>query len=585
MKIISIYPGHNATIGYFEDGDCKFIFHEEKFNNIKNFLGFPILALKHLASKININDVDFFVFGQKTQMMLATPTKAVNYFETQSVGRFRRIFNYLEYKTGLKLLFSGVRNILLEKMVTPKSWNEISVWLEDNYHVPRKKVLTYDHHLAHCLTPLYFYGLAGDSENLLLLSMDGAGDNAFSKVFVYEPKNNLLKKIAESSFDSSIGLLYSEMTKFLGMKVNEHEYKVMGLAAYVSNRKYYQHIYEKLKEIVWLNEETLEFESAFNTNVSRLFFKDHFSFERFDNLAAALQEFTEELVTKWIQATIKKTGINVVAVSGGVFMNVKMNQKIIALPEVKKVYFQPSSGDESLIIGAACKTYLDNSIDLKPIKTMYLGHSYNDNEVKEFLERIGYFDKYQINYFEDIEIEIAKLIADFKIVARFKGQGEWGARSVCNRGILGNASDLKTFYDVNNMIKMRDFWMPFAPTILEEWADRYIENWKTIGEKAYDSMKFMIVTCNATKLAQTHLLAAMHQKDKTIRPQILSKQNNENLYRLLKTFEELTGMGGILNTSFNLHGSPLVGTLEQATFTFENSGLQYLAIENWMIKK
>ena len=369
------------------------------------------------------------------------------------------------------------------------------------------------------------------------------------------------------------------------MKPLEHEYKVMGLAAYVSKEEYYRNIYKKLREIVWLDKRNLIFKSRFNLDRAYLFFKDHFVGERFDNLAAAIQKLIEELVVTWIKAAIRRTGIKIIAVSGGVFMNVKLNQKILMLPEIERIYFQPSCGDDSLVIGAAAKVFLDNKIELKPIKTMYLGLKYTDDEVGVFLKKRGYFHKYQVEYYEDIEKKIAELLANFEIVARFKDYGEWGARSLCNRAILGNASDMKTFYEINDMIKMRDFWMPFAPTILEEWADKYIKDWSIVKAKAYESTKYMILTFDSTELAREHLKAAIHQKDKTLRPQIVNKKDNPMVYKLLKYYENLTGMGGFLNTSLNLHGYPLVGTLEQAIFTFENSGLKYLSIENWLIKK
>jgi carbamoyltransferase len=132
---------------------------------------------------------------------------------------------------------------------------------------------------------------------------------------------------------------------------------------------------------------------------------------------------------------------------------------------------------------------------------------------------------------------------------------------------------------------MRDFWMPFAPTILDDWASKYIKDWDMIKDKAFDSTKYMIMTFDSTVVAQEHLRAAMHQKDKTLRPQIVSKEDSPLLYKLLKYYEELTGMGGCLNTSLNIHGYPLVGTLEQAIFTFENSGLEYLTLENFLLHK
>lgn len=585
MKVISIYTGHNATVGFFDNGKCHSVLHEEKFSNIKNHFGFPLQALDYYSKQINFNDVDCFSFSSTELLYAFTPNTTSEFYEDLSIGKLRKLYNFLEYKTGFKFLFTGIRNYILRNKVAPKARNIVKEWLLNTYGIEGKKVHFYDHHFLHCITPIYFYGLNQQEEKTLLLSMDGTGDSSFSKIFVYDPVENSLTQIANSRFDSSIGLLYSEMTKFLGMKPLEHEYKVMGLAAYVTNEKYYRHIYKKLSEIVYLNEETLTFESKFNINVASLYFRDNFFCERFDNLAAGLQKFTEDIVLKWIEAAIKKTGIHKISVSGGVFMNVKMNQKIMNLEAVKKAYFQPSAGDESLVIGNACKVFIDNNINMQPINSMYLGHSYSNDEIKEFLEQKGCFEKYQINFYQDIELEIAKLLKQFEIVARFKGACEWGARSLCNRAILGNASDLKTFFEVNDMIKMRDFWMPFAPTILEEWAPKYIKDWDKIKEKSYESSKFMIITFDTTELAKTHIRAAIHQKDYTIRPQIVNKEENIELYKLLKYYEDLTGMGGIMNTSLNIHGYPLVGTLEQAIFTFENSGLNYIALENYLIKK
>ena len=190
-----------------------------------------------------------------------------------------------------------------------------------------------------------------------------------------------------------------------------------------------------------------------------------------------------------------------------------------------------------------------------------------------------YENSYKIEYFEDIEIKIAQLLSEYKVVARFWDRCEWGARSLGNRAILGNPSDMKTFYEINDMIKKRDFWMPFAPSILKEDSNLYVRNPKNIDAP------YMILALEATKLAKTHLKAALHQADHTLRPQFVDKEMNPYYYKLISSFKELTGIGGILNTSFNLHGYPLVGSLEQAIFTFENSGLNYLALQNYLVSK
>ncbi|MEI7426065.1 MAG: carbamoyltransferase C-terminal domain-containing protein [Candidatus Moraniibacteriota bacterium] len=586
MKIISINPGHNATVGYFENGECKCIHHEEKFNNQKNYLGLPLESLKYLQKTIDFNAVDYFVFPAADVLYLTTDKKDGSFIENISrTNKLRKIYDYLEYKTRLKIIFTSLRNFVLFYLINPGAKKSLERFLLNEFQIPKEKLIFVDHHLCHCLSPFFFYGLADLQEDFLLMSMDGAGDFSFSKIYQYDHKKRIFKLIANSSFDASLGLFYSEVTKFLGMKPNEHEYKVMGLAAYVSNEKYYKAIYDKMAKIIWLDEKKLTFHSKFNLNVASLYLKENLFCERFDNVSAAIQKLTEDLVLRWIEVSMKKTGIKNIALSGGVFMNVKMNQKIVELSEIKKVYFQPSCGDDSAIIGAVAKVFLDKKVPLKPINTMYLGHYYSNSEVAEFFQKTEQAEKYKIEYFEDIEKKIAEMLASSIIIARFKGACEWGARSLCNRAILGNAKDLKTFFEVNDLIKMRDFWMPFAPTISEDWAGRYVKNWDKIKTKTYDSTKYMIMTMESTTLAQEHLRAAIHQKDKTLRPQVVSAIDNPELHKLLKYYEQLTGMGGIMNTSLNIHGYPLVATLEQVVFTMENSGLKYIAVENYLVSK
>lgn len=580
MKIISISFSHNSTVGYFENGICKNIFHEEKFNNIKNFQGFPQMALDYCISKNNINpqELDNIIFFTEESLPINNSSQQT---KNNLIDKTRNIYNFLEYKTGSKLLFE-IKNTIFH-LSSIKSKKILENFLFKKYKINKEKILYYDHHTIHALTPVYFYGL--DKKDYLLITLDGSGNGSCSKIFIYKHKTRKLKLIANSSFFSSLGLLYTEMTKFLGMKPMEHEYKVMGLAAYVSNPKYYNHIYEKLKKIIWIDKKTLEFKSKFSTYEGSLYFKENFSMERFDNLSAAIQKLTEELTIEYIKLAVKKTGIKDIALSGGVFMNVKMNQKIINLKEINSVHFQPSCGDESTVIGAAAKNQIDNNQKIYPIKTMYLGPKYDNQEIEDFIKKKKLSNKYDVEYIPNINKKLSDLLVKFEVVAITRGNGEWGARSLGNRSILANASNLKTFYEINDMIKMRDFWMPFAPVILEEWAEKYIIDWKNIKQKAYESSKYMIFTVDSTKLAQEHLRAAIHQKDMTLRPQILNSSDNNSFYQLLKNFESKTKMGGLLNTSLNIHGYPLVNTLDQTLFTFENSKLKYLAMENWLITK
>jgi len=268
--------------------------------------------------------------------------------------------------------------------------------------------------------------------------------------------------------------------------------------------------------------------------------------------------------------------------SGGVFMNVKLNQRILELPEVEKAFFMPSCGDESNVFGATAY-FIKNELkqDMKQQLPIYLGMEYSNDEIEKFIKENKIDEKYKVEYVENIEKKIAGLLADFKVVARFAGRTEFGARSLGNRAILANPSDMKSFYMVNDQIKVRDFWMPFAPSVLDRYASKYLKDY---NENRYIPY-YMIATYESTKEFQENCRAAMHQGDKTARPQIVTKQMNERYYKVIEEFEKLTGIGAVMNTSFNLHGYPLVGTPEQAIFTFENSDLEYLALENWLVSK
>ena len=264
-------------------------------------------------------------------------------------------------------------------------------------------------------------------------------------------------------------------------------------------------------------------------------------------------------------------------------MNVKMNMVIAQMPEVKQMHSFPSCGDESNPIGAAYYVYTQlckkqgTTPTIHPITDTYLGPDYDD-EVEEYIKANKLTEKYNVR--EATPKMVAELLAKGEIVARSVGRMEWGARSLGNRAIMANPSDLKYVWQINEQIKMRDFWMPFAPTILKEREHDYIENPKNI------KAPYMIMAFNSTPLARKELRGAMHQADFTVRPQILEREWNPQYYDIIKEFEKITGIGGILNTSFNLHGKPVVCSPEDAVKeTFEPSGLRHLLLGKSLISK
>jgi len=353
----------------------------------------------------------------------------------------------------------------------------------------------------------------------------------------------------------------------------------MGLAPY-GNKAYYEKILNEFRNLI-----TVNFEGKFQSKVQpkslheRLF--KIIKFQRFDNVAAAIQELTEELVLKWIKYWSEKYDCKNIAVSGGVFMNVKACQRICEADFVEKFFVTPSSGDESSAIGSvfwAHKKFNKSQSTIK-LKHLYLGIQYSDKEIEKCLNELEIFKQFKVINSGDINEIASKLLADNEVIARFDGKMEFGARALGNRSILSSPKDFQVIEKINALIKVRDFWMPFTPSILEEEMDKYIINPKKIFAP------YMSLTFSTTKLAHRELSAAIHPRDKTARPQCVVKSWSPKYYDLIYRFKMKTGIGAVLNTSFNLHGEPNVCSPYDAIKTFKNSGIKYLLIGNYLIEK
>jgi carbamoyltransferase len=260
-------------------------------------------------------------------------------------------------------------------------------------------------------------------------------------------------------------------------------------------------------------------------------------------------------------------------------MNVKANKLLREKEDVDKIFFYPASGDEGTAIGAALEGYYRfcEREGIKPEKEnlgpIYYGMEFDNEYIKNVIKKSKW--KENANLIDDIGGEVGSLLAKGDIVGVFHGKMEFGPRALGNRSILANPSDLKVIQKLNFAIKKRDFWMPFAPSILNERNKEYFIESKLAP--------YMIEAFDSTKEADD-IIAGLHPRDRSGRPQIVNEWN-KNYYSIIKSFEDITGVGGVLNTSFNLHGYPIVGTPEVALDTFENSGLDELVLGNWLISK
>lgn len=591
IYILGIYDGHLSTATLLKDGQIIASVSEERFTGKKNYSGFPYKSIEYVLSSEGIvpKDLTMVVVPQRWGVPVFSDPNVqksdkilnVSVFLYKPLGYLRKAWGNIEYRyPKLRKIRRPIYEFLY-KLIGSRTIKKHKEYIASYLKIDKNIVRDFEHHHAHAAAAYYasFY----NNKDALVLTIDGEGDLACSSVWTV--RNGRWRLLVETPTDASLGWIYYEVTGYLGMKRNEHEYKVMGLAPYAKEYGVIP-LFEKIKDLVLLDKRNpLRFTSKFDTHLTLKFLIREMQEQRFDYIAGAFQKLVEDKVTEWVSAAIKKTKLHTICLGGGVAMNVKANLKIAELGEVKEFFVCPSAGDESSPMGACFLGYVEYceekriKSEVKPLGPLYLGPSFSSEEIERFLKKNGYFRKYKIRFVKNIEKEIAKLVSIDKIVARMSGRMEWGARALGNRSIFANPSNPDLVRVINEQMKMRDFWMPFTPSILKERAKNYLVNPKEIPAP------YMILTFHSTDLAKKHLKAAMHPYDFTLRPQLVEESWNPSYYKILKEFEKLTGIGGVLNTSFNLHGLPVVRGPEEAMHAFENSGLEYLAMENFLIAK
>jgi carbamoyltransferase len=565
MNILGIHDGHNCGATLVKNGVVLASVCEERLSRCKNEVGYPRLSIDDVLrlSEVSIDEIDAVVFASNFMHSAEHLLDVTPWYRVGIEDQKRDAQKTDSYK---KQIFNVRKK---ERIFDVCSHLGIS----------ESKISFVEHHTAH-LASAYYTSPVHYDEPVLGLTCDGAGDGVSATVSIC--RNNNIDRIAETDRHASLGKIFSRVTMMMGMKPWEHEYKLMGLAPYADTDRT-NSATKVLKKILYVDTDSLTFKQKgeLSTNYLYDYLSSAFREVRFDVVAAATQKFTEDFLIEWIRAAIEKTGIRRLVCGGGVFMNVKANMLIAQLPEVDSMYVMPSGGDESLSIGAALYYYYQNDknhdYSVSSLRHLYLGGSATD-EV-EAIESLKNDESIEISSPSNIDKHIAELLSQGKVVARCRGPMEWGARSLGNRSILSSAENYSRVDYINQMIKVRDFWMPFAPSICEESAYRYFNDPKDL--KPW----FMTFGYRANKDCYNDLTAASHPRDHTIRPQIVTKEANPGYHNLISHYESLTGSGAILNTSFNLHGEPIVYSAKDAVRVFLKSGLEYLALDNFLLKK
>ena len=560
--ILGVHAGHNASVCIGDASRVLFAIQEERLTGEKNYWGYPRRAIRECLDYVGARPADLEAIAYGGQQVLC------RYHSRDDV-----LNSYRRHTTLGGKLRQRVAMPLTMTLMPEYGQAELRDLLQADGlgSVPRRH---HGHHLCHAATA--HYGLRRTAaEQSLVLTADGSGDTLSASVQVMGEGS--VRDLAVTEWGDSLGNIYAWVTYALGFLPLEHEYKLMGMAPYASESAAVETA-RIFHEYLGLDDSGLGFRRKLRTRTNEIvarLFRD-IRGKRFDYICAGLQQFTEDILVQWTRNAVKASGIGAVRAGGGVFMNVKANQRIAALPEVEDFEAFPSCGDESLAFGAY---YLEAAArhghaEIKPLEHFYWGRDLEDAEILSELA------KYDFSYerCDDMPDRVTDLLISGKPVARCAGRMEFGARALGNRSILADPKNQDVVRVINQMVKKRDFWMPFAPMVREATQERYIVNPKGLRSP------YMMMTFD-TRENYRDLIAAVHNADLTCRAQILRPGQNPEMERILETFERKTGRGVILNTSYNLHGFPIVRTPAEALYVFANSGLTYLQLGAYLVSK
>ncbi len=551
---------HDTSACIMKDGKVLALAEEERFTRIKHSPhSFPYKAIEFCLKQtgIKLQYVDHIAYYINQNLFIRKPWKFQPYFN-------KLIWKPWKFFGALYLFKMNDREVL-------KLGKEANA-----------KVHFINHHLTHAASA--FYG--SDFKKANILTLDGRGELVSSLYGI--GNNSEIEKFGEVPLPHSVGVTYTAITDFLNFSPNDGEGKVMGLAPYgkdkfrkefdkiiwptkngfKTNPKYiWGHIEEWGRaKARWFTQDTIKLLGKPRTNEPAI--NNHY-----EHIAASLQKKTEDIGLHMSKMLYERTGCKNICLAGGVALNAKMNGLIGQQDYVDNIYIQPAATDSGAAMGAAMVVY--NQLTGKrpePIEHVFLGTEYSNEEIKKILDKC----KTKYKFYKDIAGVTSELLAKNKIIGWFQGRMEVGPRALGSRSILVDPSDKDMIFKVNYYVKNRELWRPFALSMLHEDKDKYLAH----GFKS----PFMIMIDDVPEDRRKEVTAGIHV-DGTTRPQTLERKHNPLYYDLIKKFGKLTGTPVLLNTSYNLAGEPIVNKPEEAIKDFFGSGMDYLAIGNYLVTK
>lgn len=557
---------HDSAACLLSDDTIVAALQEERFTRKKQDSSFPARAIANCLrlGQCSVSEVDYVVFYEKTF------SKFERLLETYSRHCPRGIRSYLK---------------AVPLWITEKLWIKDRIRKELNYEGP---ILFGDHHESHAASAFY----PSPFEQAAILTIDGVGE--WTTTALGTGHKTELKLFQEIRFPSSLGLLYSTFTYYLGFRVNSDEYKVMGLAPYGTPR-YEDVIRQNLIEIrddgsFQLNPEYFDYEVGLKMASKRLEKllggpprRSERSLEqRHKDLAASIQKVTEEAVLAMARYLHRKTGLPNLCLAGGVALNCVANGRLLREGPFQSLWIQPASGDAGGALGAAlalryrypAKTPRQQRTSRVRRQSALLGTSYSASEIERFLRR----ESAVFHQLPAAEIErlTAQALSEGAVVGWFQGRMEFGPRALGNRSILADPRNPEMLQQVNLRIKFRESFRPFAPAVLKERAQEFFE---LPVESPY-----MLLVAQVRPEKRERIPAVTHV-DGSARIQTVSLPDSPGFYRLLKAFEKITNCPVLLNTSFNVRNEPIVESPEQAYRCFMRTGMDLLVMENCLLWK
>ncbi len=600
MRILGISAYyHDSAAALIKDGEIVAAAQEERFTRKKHDASFPSNAIQFCLDfeGISIDQLDAIAFYDKPLL------------------KFERLLEtyYTFAPKGVPSFITSMPVWIKEKMFLKRLIKE-EIEKIGGADIKKLKFLFPEHHLSHAASAFY----PSNFEDAAILTIDGVGEWATASIC--HGKGKEIKILKELKFPHSLGLLYSAFTYFLGFKVNSGEYKLMGLAPYGNESDRTAQFVETIKEhlikiyddgSIWLDQKYFNYATGlrmvFDKKWEKLFgITRRTSESKFEqvhcDLALAIQKVTEEVVIKMAQEAQRLTGSKNLCMAGGVALNCVANGKILNEKIFKNLFFQPASGDAGGSIGCALAAYhikfnqeriYSDKADL--MQGSYLGPKFEDSEVEKLINKYDAVGSHH-NEIAELTKKAAVLLANDNVIGWMQDRMEFGPRALGGRSILGDPRNPENQKKLNLKIKYRESFRPFAPSVLAEDAKSHfkleedspymlivqpviddIRNEKPVG---YDDMdiKEKLYFERSSLPSITHI-------DYSARIQTVHQETNPKYHQLLEAFKKETGIGMLINTSFNVRGEPIVCTPEDAYRCFMRTEMDYLVIGNYIFDK